>query len=108
MPLALIVGLSMFAKDMLGTGVIVFLDRKQALRAGICDALGDLAAVATYGVGGVEVMRLGVSTETVLILAGMTAGSLAGTVVGSRLSERLAGAVVPVVAGPVVPVLEVK
>ena len=83
------IGVTMFLKDILGTGVIVFLDRQKPLPAGVCDAIGDVAAVFTYGVGGAAIYHQGLTLWSVMAILSMSVGSLAGTVVGFHLTGAI-------------------
>lgn len=81
--------LAMLSKDILGTGVITFLGKGKVWLAGVCDSLGDLAALFCVGITGAQVLHHGLTVWTLEAVIGLTAGSMLGTVVGARLSNEL-------------------
>lgn len=89
MTLIFLIGATMLLKDIVGTGVIYFLAKGRRWLAGVCDALGDIAAVFSYGVGGVSIYHHGLTMWSVWAVLSMSLGSLTGTVIGFELSRRL-------------------
>lgn len=83
----LLVAISMMVKDVLYTCCTAFIAKGRAGLASAFDTAGDIASVLTYGVGGVEAIKHGVSLFTLLIFAAMAAGSYAGTFSGVHLSR---------------------
>ena len=83
----LLVAVTMAVKDLLYNAATVFVAREKALPAAIFDMLGDLANVLTIGVGGMSIVRYGVSFESLLFCAAMGAGSVAGAYGGVRVAQ---------------------
>lgn len=83
----LLVASTMGIKDVLYNAATVFVAREKALPAAIFDTLGDFASLLTYGVGGVTVVRYGVSIQSALILAAMGVGSLIGAYGGVGVAQ---------------------
>lgn len=89
MLLALVVGVSMLAKDILNAGYVVFLADGKSWLAGWCDVFSDIALVSSVGLPGAEIVRHGFTFTTVMVVVAMSVGSLAGTIAGSRISRRV-------------------
>lgn len=91
--LALLVFVCMAVQDTAAAMKIRYLTgRCRPWAAGTCEAVNDLGAALSIGVGGASVYRYGISLQTFEILAALALAAVLGTVAGSRLSQRLGGA----------------
>lgn len=83
----LVVFASMLGKDLVGTGVIAFLNKGRPWWAGHCDGLGDLLA---YGLVTRSVVKahMPVSIAVAMYVA-LYVGSMLGTVTGNHLTNRI-------------------
>lgn len=84
---AALVLVTMALKDTLYTCCTAFVAKGRAGLASGFDTAGDIASVLTYGVGGVEAIKHGLSVYTLVVFAAMAAGSYAGTFAGMGLTR---------------------
>jgi hypothetical protein len=88
--LALIVFVSMSIQDTAAAMKIRFLDgdQRHPWRAGYCEAVNDVGAALSIGIGGASVYRYGVGVQTFEILAALALAAVLGTAAGDWLSQR--------------------
>jgi hypothetical protein len=88
--LALIVFVSMAVQDTAAAMKIRFLDgdKRRPWMAGYCEAVNDVGAALSIGIGGASVYRYGISAQTFEILAALAAAAILGTKTGDWLSQR--------------------
>ena len=90
MLLALLAFLSMAAQDAAAAAKIELLSakRRRPWLAGGCEAVNDVGAVLSVGIGGYSAGRTGASVQTVEILVALALAAVVGTVSGDWLSNR--------------------
>ena len=91
MTLALIVFCSMFTQDSAAALKIRCLNgvRRRPWLAGLFEAVNDVGAALSIGIGGASVYRFGVSARSFEILAALALAAILGTKAGDLLSTRI-------------------